>query len=411
MTVTSGRLLAQRNFILLWCSRLTAMFAYQMLAVAIGWKIYEISNSALALGVVGLLQFVPTVLLTLLVGHAADRYDRRVIVRAAQAVYALAAGLLIVIFLSPAPRLELLFAAVFMIGCARAFELPTGHALVPSTVPGPLLSRAVGAWTSANQAAVISGPAAGGLIYAVSPVLVCAFAFILLVAAIAFITLMKIERSHSSREPATLKSMLAGIAYIRHRERLLGVTTLDLFVTLLGGVIALLPIYARDILLAGPATLGMLRSAPAVGALAMSVALVHLPIERRIGPKMFIVVAIYGAATVVFALSTSLPLSMVALATLGAADAMSVVIRFLLVQIETPDEMRGRVGAINSLFVGTSNTLGEFESGLVAAWLGAVPSALIGGIGSLLVAALWMMMFPSLRRIDRFEPADRSGSS
>ena len=201
--------------------------------------------------------------------------------------------------------------------------------------------------------------------------------------------------------------MLAGFEFIRTRRRLLGVITLDLFVVLLGGVTALLPIFARDILAVGPIGLGLLRSAPAAGALITAVVLSHYPVERHIGPKMFAVVAIYGVATIVFGLSTWFPLSLMALAVLGAADALSVVIRFSLVQIETPDAMRGRVSAINYLFVGSSNTLGEFESGTVAAWLGAVASVLIGGIGSLLVAGTWMLLFPDLRRIDRFEPADK----
>jgi MFS family permease len=410
-TAAASRLLQQRPFVLFWCARLFAQFAYQMLAVAIGWKIYEVTDSALALGVVGLLQFIPTIVLTLLIGHVADRYDRRTIVRIAMAIYALAAALLIPVFLSATPDVDLLFAVVFMIGCARAFELPSGHALVPATVPAPLLPRAIAAWTSSNQTAVICGPAAGGLIYALSPVLVCVLAFVLFAVAITFVTLMRIARPPAPKEAPSWSSVLAGISYIRNRQRLLGVITLDLFVTLLGGVIALLPIYARDILLAGPVALGLLRSAPAIGALTMSIVLAHYPIERRIGPKMFAVVATYGLATIAFALSTSLPLSIVALAILGGADALSVVIRLSLVQIETPDAMRGRVGAINYLFVGTSNTLGEFESGAVAAWLGAVPSALIGGIGSLLVAAIWMMIFPSLRRLDRFQPADQSPGS
>jgi hypothetical protein len=217
---------------------------------------------------------------------------------------------------------------------------------------------------------------------------------------------VRTNRPAAPREPATFASVLAGFDFIRKRERLLGVITLDLFVMLLGGATALLPIYARDILHAGPIGLGILRSAPAIGALMVGIALARRPLERRLGPIMFAVVALFGAATMVVALSTSLILSVAALAVLGAADAVSVVIRFSLVQIETPDAMRGRVSAINSLFVGTSNTLGEFESGAVAALLGAVPSALLGGLGSLLVAAIWMMLFPALRRLDRFQAAD-----
>jgi MFS family permease len=269
-----------------------------------------------------------------------------------------------------------------------------------------MISRAVAAWASANQVAVICGPALGGLIYAVNPVAVGLICLVLFGAAITCVTFIRIKGTAPPREPPTLSSVLAGFHYIRTRPRLLGVVTLDLFVVVLGGATALLPIYARDILMVGPLGLGLLRSAPAVGALTTALVLSHHPVQRHIGPKMFAVVAIYGIATIVFALSTSFPLSLAALAALGASDAVSVVIRFSLVQIETPDAMRGRVSAINYLFVGSSNTLGEFESGTVAAWLGAVPSVLIGGIGSLLIAGAWMLMFPGLRRLDRFEPAD-----
>jgi MFS family permease len=346
------------------------------------------------------------VVFTLLVGHVADRYDRRHVVRAAYAIYALAAATILAATLTGALSRDLLFVVVFLLGSARAFDLPTAHALMPITVPPPLIPRAVGAWTAANQTAVISGPAAGGLIYAVSPMLVYIVALGVFAAAIVLVTLVRTNRPAAPREPATFASVLAGFDFIRKRERLLGVITLDLFVMLLGGATALLPIYARDILHAGPIGLGILRSAPAIGALMVGIALARRPLERRLGPIMFAVVALFGAATMVFALSTSLILSVAALAVLGAADAVSVVIRFSLVQIETPDAMRGRVSAINSLFVGTSNTLGEFESGAVAALLGAVPSALLGGLGSLLVAAIWMMLFPALRRLDRFQAAD-----
>ena len=283
---------------------------------------------------------------------------------------------------------DLLFGAVFLIGCARAFELPTAHSLVPALVPAPMIARAVAAWTSANQVAVICGPALGGLIYTVSPKLVASAlhpVFQRLDHVRHFLRARQEARPPTaSRRPSPRCSPASN--YIRTRRRLLGVITLDLFVVLLGGVTALLPIFARDILAVGPIGLGLLRSAPAAGALITSIVLSHHPVERHIGVKMFAVVAIYGLATIVFGLSTSFPLSLLALAVLGASDAVSVVIRFSLVQIETPDDKRGRVSAINYLFVGSSNTLGEFESGTVAAWLGAVPSVLIGGIGSLLIA-------------------------
>jgi MFS family permease len=405
---SSPRLSQQTPFVLFLLARLTSSMGYQMLALVIGWQVYQLTNSALDLGLVGLIQFVPAVVLTLLIGHAADRYDRRTIIRAAQSVNAVAALMITAGLIIHGLSRDLLFGAVFLIGCARAFEVPTASALVPALVPAPLIPRAVAGWTSANQTAVICGPALGGLIYALSPLAVTVLCVVVFAAAITFVTCIRVAGTPAPREPPTFRSVLAGFEYIRTRRRLLGVVTLDLFVVLLGGATALLPIYARDILAVGPIGLGLLRSAPAVGALLTALVLSRHPVERRIGPKMFAVVAIYGVATIVFALSSWFPLSLAALAMLGAADAVSIVIRFSLVQIETPDAMRGRVSAINYLFVGSSNTLGEFESGAVAAWLGAVPAVLIGGIGSLVIAAAWMLMFPSLRRLDRFEPTDKS---
>lgn len=403
---SSPGLLQQRPFVLFWLARLAATMGYQMLALVIGWQIYEITGSAFDLGLVGLIQFVPAVVLTLLIGHAADRYDRRLIVRVAQGGYVLAAALITAALLTGTVSRELLFAAVFLIGCARAFELPTGHSLVPALVPPRMLSRAVAAWASANQVAVISGPALGGLIYTVSPVLVTVLCLAFFTASIVLISFIKAKGPPANREPPTFRSVMAGFEYIRTNPRLLGVITLDLFVVLLGGATALLPIYAKDILAVGPIGLGLLRSAPAAGALITTVFLSRYPIERHIGVKMFAVVAVYAVATVVFGLSTSFPLSLLALAVLGLSDAMSVVIRFSLVQIETPDDKRGRVSAINYLFVGSSNTLGEFRAGVNADWFGAVASVVIGGIGSLLIAGAWMGLFPDLRRIDRFQPAD-----
>lgn len=406
-TQSGQSLIRQRPFVLFWLARLASTMGYQMLALTIGWQVYELTNSAFDLGLVGLIQFVPAVILTLLIGHAADRYDRRLIVRAAQSVYALAAVMITGALLAGVLGRDLLFAAVFMIGCARAFEMPTAHALAPTLVPSPLISRAVAAWTSANQVAVICGPALGGLIYALNPALVGVICFAFFACSITLVSFVRAQGPAPAREPPTFASVFAGFEYIRTRRRLLGVITLDLFVVILGGATALLPIFARDILAVGPIGLGLLRSAPAVGALITAVVLSRYPIERHIGRKMFAVVGTFGLMTIVFGLSTWFPLSLLALAMLGASDAVSIVIRFSLVQIETPDEKRGRVSAINYLFVGSSNTLGEFESGLVAAWLGAVPSVVIGGLGSLLVAGVWMLLFPDLRRIDRYDPADR----
>lgn len=406
-TLSSTRLAHQTPFVLFWLARLTSSMGVQMLTLVIAWRVYQITNSALDLGLIGLIQFVPAVVFTLLVGHIADRYDRRLIVRGAQSVNATAALIVMTALLTHMESRNLLFAAAFLVGSARSFEAPTSAALVPGLVPAPLVPRAVGAWTSANQTAVICGPALGGLIYAASPVAVGTICVAFFGAAVTLVSFVRSARPAAGREPPSVSSVLAGFDYIRTRRRLLGVITLDLCVVLVGSATALLPIYARDILSVGPVGLGLLRSAPAAGALLTAVTLAHHPVERRIGPKMFTAVAIFGVATIAFALSATFLLSLAALAVLGAADAMSIVIRVSLVQIETPDAMRGRVSAINSLFVSSSNTLGEFESGAIAAVFGAVPSAVIGGIGSLVIAAAWMLMFPSLRRLDRFQPADK----
>ena len=402
------RLMQQRHFVLFWIARLASTVGYQMLALLIGWQVYALTGSAFDLGLVGLIQFVPAVVLTLVIGHAADRYNRLSIVRVAQCVHALAALTITTALVLHALSRDLLFVAVFMIGCARAFEMPTAHSLVPSLVAPKLLARAVAAWTSANQVAVICGPALGGVIYALNPIIVSALCAAFFVTSVTLLAFVRPRGQAERREPPTLRSALIGFEFIRHRRRLLGVITLDLFVVLLGGATALLPIYAKDILNSGPIGLGLLRSAPAVGALTITVIMSRYPIERHIGTKMFAAVAVYGLATIAFGLSTWFPMSLLALVVLGASDAVSVVIRFSLVQIETPEDKRGRVSAVNYLFVGSSNTLGDFESGTVAAWLGAVRSVLIGGLGSLVIAGLWMLFFPTLRRIDRFEPADES---
>ncbi len=402
LTVPLPALMAHRPFALFWWARVSATAASQMQAVAIGWQIYELTGSAFDLGLVGLMQFVPVVVLALVVGHVADRYQRRLVVRCCQIVQASAAVALAVGALSGGPAVTTIFAIILVIGAARAFELPAMHAMVPGLVPPALFSRAVAGSVSANQTAIIVGPAIGGLLYLAGPATVYALCGVVFVAAAILVTLIRVELPPRRHEKPSLASLLAGIRYIRSRQALLGVISLDLFAVLLGGATALLPIYARDILVTGPWGLGLLRSAPALGALAMSVVLARHPLQHHVGRIMFAAVIAFGLATGVFALSTTFPLSLAALAVLGAADSISVVIRFSLVQIETPDAMRGRVGAVNSLFVGTSNTLGEFESGVTAAWFGVVPAVLIGGIGTVLVALLWMRLFPQLARVDGF---------
>ena len=371
-----------------------------MQAVAVGWQAYMLTGSAFYLGLVGLAQFLPMFLLTLAVGHIADRYDRRLIARVCQIVEAIAVVALA--FGSAAGWLgrENLLAIVAVTGAARAFEGPIMQALVPGLVPVPLLPRAYALAASANQTATILGPTLGGFLYAAGPSAVYGTAGGLFLAANLCMAAIRMQWVPPKREPVSLRTLFAGIAFIRSRPAILGAVSLDLFAVLLGGATALLPIYARDILRTGPWGLGFLRSAPALGALCMSLFLARYPLKRRVGRTMFGAVAIFGTATIVFGFSTVFFLSFGALVILGAADVISVVIRNSLVQIETPDEMRGRVSAVHMMFIGTSNQLGEFESGVTAALFGTVPAVAIGGAGTLLVAALWMHLFPPLRDIE-----------
>ncbi|MGE5247679.1 MAG: MFS transporter [Verrucomicrobiota bacterium] len=396
-------LLRHKPFARFWLARMLSTIAFQAQAVAVGWQVYALTGSAIYLGLVGLAQFLPMFFLTLVVGHVADRYDRRVIAAACQAAEAVAAGVLAAGSSGGWLDSRGVLAVVFFIGTARAFEMPSMHALVPNLVPQPLIPRAAAWSSSASQTATILGPALGGFLYVAGPGTAYAVAASLFLGAAGLVSMIRIERVPPRREPATVRSLFAGISFIRSRPEILGAITLDLFAVLLGGATALLPVYARDILATGPWGLGLLRSAPAAGALAMSVFLARRPLRRRVGRTMFVAVGVFGAATVVFALSRSFALSLGALATLGAADVISVVVRFSLVQIGTPDEMRGRVSAVNAMFVGTSNQLGEFESGVTAALFGTVPAVLIGGVGTIVVAVLWARFFPGLYRVDTLE--------
>ena len=375
--------------------------AFQMQAVAIGWQVYDLTGSALDLGLVGLAQFIPGFALSLLVGHIADRYDRRLILRICMGIEALATLALALASLFGGLTVGALFAAIFVIGAARASELPTLHALMPQLVPPQLIPRAAAASASSNQTVIILGPALGGLAYALGPALVYALAAAGFIAASLLISAIRIALPVPPRERPSLASLFGGVAFVRGHPALMGAISLDLFAVLLGGATALLPIYARDILLTGPWGLGLLRSAPALGALAASLALARRPLDGNVGRKLFVAVIAFGLATCVFALSTSFAVSLAALAALGAADSVSVVIRFSLVQIETPDALRGRVSAVNSMFIGASNSLGEFESGATAALFGTVPATVLGGIGTIMVALLWRRFFPALFRVDR----------
>ena len=396
-------MLGHPAFAFLWCSRVLANVAFQMLGVAVGWQLYELTGSALDLGLVGLAQFVPMVLLTLIVGQVADRYDRRLVAATCQIVEAGAAALLVVGTLGSWLSNTSIFAIVSLVGAARAFESLATTALVSDVVARPLIARAMAWLISANQTAQIVGPALGGFLYALGPAAAYITAGALFVLAGLCAAVIRARRVARASEPLTLESVFSGVVFIRSRRVLLGTMSLDLFAVLLGGAAALLPIYARDILGTGPGGLGLLRSAPAVGALATSMFLAQHPLRRRIGPTLFRAVMAFGVATVVFGVSTNFALSLAALCVLGASDVVSVVIRATLVQIRTPDTMRGRVSAVHSLFTGTSNQLGAFESGLAAALIGTVPAVLLGGIGTIAVAALWMLLFPELRRIHAFE--------
>jgi MFS family permease len=348
-------------------------------------------------------QFFPVVVLGIVVGHFADRYDRRLVVGTCQVVKALMAATFAIGTIMGWLNRDAMLGILLVSGSARAFETPTMHALVPGLVPRHLLPRAIAASATATQTAIIGGPALGGLLYlfgAGTVYLTCTAVFVL---ASILVSLIRLQGPPPGKKPANLTNLFAGFHYIRHNKVVLGAISLDLFAMLLGGVSALLPIYAKDVLAAGPWGLGLLRSAPAVGALAISVWLAHFQIEYGVGRLLFAAVSVFGAAAIAFAFSTSLVVSIVALAIYGAADAVSVVIRHSLVQTRTPNEMLGRVMAVNSMFTGTSGTLGEFRAGTVAALFGAFASVLVGGVGAILVALLWMRWFPEITRIDTIQ--------
>ena len=396
-------LLAHRPFLLYFVGRGFSRFASQMGTVALGWQVYQMTGSAFHLGLIGLAQFLPVALLVFVAGHAADRYDRQRVVQLCQIAQAIAA-----IFLAWGSHEGWLtvggiYAAVALLGVATAFESPATAALLTGVAPAGQIQRATALASGMFQVAVISGPALGGFAYAVDPAVPYALMAVFWLIGGILNGAIRLERPPGERPAPRLGDLFAGIRFVRSDPAILGTISLDLFAVLLGGATALLPIYASDILHTGPWGLGILRAAPAVGALAMTVVLAHRSITSRVGMRMLIAVMVFGAATLVFALSTVMWLSLVALLVMGAADTVSVVIRTSLVQLRTPDEMRGRVGAVNFLFINASNQLGEFESGMTAALFGTVPAAVIGGAGSIVVALLWMRLFPDLRRVERLE--------
>jgi MFS family permease len=396
-------LLMQRPFLQFAGARLMSGLAFQIVAVALGWQMYALTHSAFALGMIGLAQFVPMFALTLVVGHVVDRYERRRVAGIASAVNTLAVLLLAL----GSWQHWLTASAVYLLaassGAARAFVTPTLSAMLAGLVSRAQLPRATALSSSIGTAAQIAGPALGGLLYTVDVAAAYGGATLLLGITSALLATLQTRPVERAKEPLSLASLLSGITFIRDQPIILGAISLDLFAVLLGGATALLPIYARDILHASPWALGMLRSAPAVGALMASLILARQRLPQDFGRLMFGAVVVFGLATVLFGVSRSLWLSLAALFVTGAADSISVVIRQSLVQLRTPDAMRGRVGAVNALFIGTSNQLGEFESGVMAGLLGTVPSVLVGGLGTIAIAVLWIRLFPQLYRARALE--------
>lgn len=390
-----------RDFAFFCAARFISAVAIQIQSVGVGWLVYDITRSPLSLGLVGLAEFLPAVSLALLTGHVADQHDRRAILAVCYFITTLSSLGLLACAWFEIREVSWIYALILVFGVTRAFANPANQALLPNTVPREHLGNAI-AWNStAWQIATILGPAIGGVLYLIGDRVVFAAAAVAFAASLALYGAIHVRPAAPGRVDINWGRVLAGIHFIRSRPVVLGAISLDLFAVLLGGATALLPVYARDILVVGPWGLGLLRTMPAVGALVTALWLTYRPLTRRTGRRMFQAVAIFGVATIGFGVSRNLALSMGCLAILGAADMVSVFIRQTLVQIETPDEMRGRVSAVNSVFIGASNELGEFESGIVAAAIGTVASVVVGGIGTLLVAALWAWWFPALRERDR----------
>jgi MFS family permease len=417
--------LASRDFRLLQLARFCSIVALQLTHAAAGWQILHASERALDLGFVGLAQFIPAVGLSLVAGHAADRYDRKRVLAACNAAYAIVAALLAAYALTGSSSTLPIYAALVALGAGRAFAGPAGQALLPDVVPPEHFSSAV-AWSSSIwQAAMVAGPMLAGVAIGVGGAK-AAFAFAAVAAAVGAVAAVAIrarpfavsdpdqapvvlsgpDQAPTESKEISLRVVFAGVRYVWERKEILGAISLDLFAVLFGGAVALFPIFARDVLHAGPWGFGMLRAAPGAGAIVTALVLAYRPLKRRAGVVMFACVALFGAAMIVFAVSKVLWISVVALAISGAADMVSAVVRHTLVQVTTPREMRGRVSAVNLVFIGASNELGEFESGVTAQWLGAVPSVVVGGVGTLIVVAIWALAFPALRKVESLdEPA------
>ena len=395
------------NFVLYQLARFSIVLALEMQSVAVGWQVYEITKRPLDLGLVGLAQFLPGFVLFLPSGHAADRFDRRKVLLWCYGGFALCSALLLMVTFR-APSVRLIYAVLVLLGAVRSLNWPASRALLPQLVPEEHFPNAV-AWNASTfQAANIAGPAIGGVVYAFWRGPEAVYAIAILVSLVAMWLTFRItpRTAPRTREPISATTVLAGFRYIWRQKLILGSISLDMFAVLLGGAAALMPIYAREILRTGPWGLGLLRSAPGVGAALMAIVVAYRPIQRRAGLTMLWCVAGFGVFTILFGISRSLVVSLLAMVLVGATDMVSVIIRATLVQLATPDAMRGRVNAVDMLFIGVSNELGEFESGFTAQWFGTVPAVVLGGIGTLVVIGLWAWWFPELRNADQLTVAE-----
>ena len=391
------------DFSLYQLARFLIVAGLEMQSVAVGWQIYEITKRPLDLGLVGLAQFTPGILLFLVTGHAADTINRRKLLMGCYAGFAVCSSVLLVTSLSGLRTVLVLYGVVVLLGVVRAFNNPASRSLLPQIIPEEHLQNAIAWNSSVNQGGTILGPSLGGFIYAVArgPSPVYATSMLAALGAVFLMSQVKLHSKPRPREPLTLKSVMAGLHYIGQKKIILGSISLDLFAVLLGGAVALLPVFASEVLRTGPWGLGLLRASPAIGAGSMALLLAHRPFRTRAGTTMLWCVAGFGAFTILFGISRSLILSMIALMLVGSMDMVSVVVRSTLVQLATPDEMRGRVSAVEMIFIGASNEIGQFESGITAQWFGAVPAVIMGGVGTLLITALWAWNFPELRRVEQ----------
>src|ERR1700758_1453921 len=405
---TQTRPLSYPDFTLYQIARFFIVAALEMQSVAVGWQVYEITHRALDLGFVGLAQFLPGVLLFLVAGHAADRHDRTRLLNICYAGFILCSGFLLLLTLRHSRSVYAIYAVLLLLGVVRCFNWPASRALLPQLVPADYFSKAVAWNASLFQAATILGPSIGGILYALVGGPSIVYGTVTAACAIALLASLRIHTTAPTMpaEEISLHTVMAGFRYVWREKVILGSISLDMFAVLLGGAVALLPVYASEILKTGPWGLGLLRSAPGVGAAVMAIFLARRPIRKRAGPIMLWCVGGFGVFTILFGISRSLLLSLLSLLLVGATDMVSVIVRAVLVQFATPDAMRGRVNAVDMLFIGASNELGEFESGLTAHWFGTVPAVVLGGVGTLIVIGLWAWLFPELRKVDQLHPVD-----